>query len=130
MNWDQKAAIELCRQLYPICPEFGCYPALTGGTLYKDGMRKDCDILFYRIRSVPVVDVAGLFKATEAIGLHYVKGGGWCVKATWHGLPVDCFFPESPGDQTHSSEEAQAVAAQITAELISNSVASSEDSAR
>ena len=50
MNWTQQHAIELCKRIESVCPRYGCHVALTGGLLYKDGPRKDCDILFYRIR--------------------------------------------------------------------------------
>jgi hypothetical protein len=46
--WDREQAIELCRRLNPIAMRFGCHVALTGGLLYKDGKRKDCDIVVYR----------------------------------------------------------------------------------
>lgn len=123
-KWVQAEGVTLCRLLYPLCEQFGCFPALTGGLLYKDGPRKDCDILFYRKRDVPVVDVEGLFKAAEAVGLKYVRGGGWCVKALWMGKSVDCFFPESPGDQAHTSESAHTIATELAASLLANSLES------
>lgn len=52
MSWTQEEAIQLCRLLEALAPTFGCHVALTGGCLYKDGERKDCDILLYRIRQV------------------------------------------------------------------------------
>jgi hypothetical protein len=98
MSWTQKDAIELCIKIEAVCPAFGCHVALTGGTLYKDGERKDCDILFYRIRQTPEIDKAGLFKALADIGLIEQRGFGWCHKATFNGKGVDCFFPEEDGD--------------------------------
>jgi hypothetical protein len=95
--WTTAEAVELCRLLYPICAALGCYPALTGGLLYKDGPRKDCDILFYRNRQAPVIDTEKLFNSLHATGLRFVSGTGWCIKATWRGKPVDCFFPEHDG---------------------------------
>lgn len=96
MNWTQKDAVALARAVEAICPAFGCHVALTGGTLYKDGKRKDCDLLFYRIRQTPNIDGEGLWKAlAEEVGLVKLKGFGWCYKAKYHGKPVDCFFPEA-----------------------------------
>jgi hypothetical protein len=46
MRWTLAEAVEVCRQVEAICPPFGCHVALTGGTLYKDGERKDLDLLF------------------------------------------------------------------------------------
>lgn len=63
--WDQKTAIDLCSKIELICPQYGCHVALTGGTLYKEGPRKDCDILFYRIRQVDEIDHDNLFIALE-----------------------------------------------------------------
>lgn len=97
-RWTLAPAVDLCRLIEAICPEFGCHVALTGGCLYKDGERKDLDILFYRIRQVEEIDKDGLFEALRAIGVEHVKGFGWCHKATFNGLPIDCFFPEEDGD--------------------------------
>lgn len=96
--WTQAEAIELCRRVEQVCPAFGCHVALTGGLLYKDGPRKDADLVFYRIRQVECVEVEGLFDALASIGLTLASKSAvpaWCIKATWCGKPVDCFFPEA-----------------------------------
>lgn len=59
------------------------------------GPRKDCDVLFYRIRQVKQIDRESLFKDLENIGMHKKSGFGWCVKFEWRGLNVDAFFPEN-----------------------------------
>lgn len=97
-NWTQAEAIELCVKIEAICPKFGCHVALTGGLLYREGPRKDLDILFYRIRQVERIDIDGLFGALDGIGLVEHSGFGWCHKATFNGKSVDCFFPEEDGD--------------------------------
>ena len=94
IKWTQPEAIALCRQIEAICPNFGCHVALTGGLLYKDGPRKDCDILFYRIRQVEEIDIDGLFNALGNIGVNKIGGFGWCHKAEFEGRAIDCFFPE------------------------------------
>lgn len=94
MGWNQAEAVELCRKIEAICPPFGCHVALTGGALYKDGDRKDLDILFYRIRQTPSIDTEGLFAALEGIGVNKVSGFGWCHKAVMGEKKIDCFFPE------------------------------------
>lgn len=73
--------------------------ALTGGLLYRDGPRKDCDILFYRIRQIDAIDEDGLFAALAEIGVVKMSGFGWCHKAEYHGKPIDCFFPEEQGGE-------------------------------
>lgn len=97
--WTQAEAVALCREVEAIAPEFGCHVALTGGLLYKDGPRKDADLLFYRIRQVAQVDVDGLFSALGGIGLNKTGGFGWCHKALFNEKPVDCFFPEEAGGE-------------------------------
>ncbi len=96
--WTQDQAIELCRILEQIAPNFGAHIGLTGGLLYKDGPRKDCDILIYRIRQAPAIDAEGLFAALQAAGVTKVSGFGWCHKAEWRGMPIDLFFPEEDGE--------------------------------
>lgn len=99
--WTQTDAIKLCVLVENICPQYGCHVALTGGLLYKHGMRKDCDLLFYRIRQSADIDYDGLFDALKSIGLEKVKGYGFIIKATYEGKPVDCIFPEEvDGDST------------------------------
>ena len=98
--WTQAQALDLCRRVETVCPAFGCHVALTGGLLYKDGERKDCDILFYRIRQVEEIDREGLFAALQAaINFERVGGFDWCIKAKFEGRDVDCFFPESSGEE-------------------------------
>ena len=97
LPWTRNDAIALCILVEQICPKFGCHVALTGGLLYKVGPRKDCDLLFYRIREVEAIDKDGLWAALSDIGLEETDGFGWCHKATFQGKPVDCFFPEGDG---------------------------------
>lgn len=108
-KWSAEQGVALCRQIEAICPTYGCHVALTGGLLYKDGKRKDCDILFYRIRQVDVIDVVGLFAALAEIGVERVSGFGWCHKAVFEGRQIDCFFPEDDSGEYErdESEDAQ-----------------------
>jgi hypothetical protein len=102
--WNQSEAIALCVEIEKICPPFGCHVALTGGLLYKQGERKDCDILFYRIRQVEKIDFDNLWIALESIGFQKVSGFGWCYKAIYNGKKVDCFSPEESGSHMGNSE--------------------------
>jgi hypothetical protein len=77
-----------------ICPEYGCHVALTGGCLYKDGPRKDLDLVFYRIRHVPEIDVWKLLEELKNIGFSKVVGGGWRYVAQYEGKTVDLLFPD------------------------------------
>jgi hypothetical protein len=94
MTWTQDEAIDLCRKVEDIAPNFGCHVALTGGCLYKHGPRKDCDLLFYRIRQTPEIDREGLLTALKRIGLYMGNEHGWVQKASYEGKSVDLFFPD------------------------------------
>jgi len=99
--WTQQEAVELCRKVEMICPEFGCHVALTGGALYKDGRRKDVDIVFYRIRQQPKINIEGLRIALRRHGLDVHTQHGWMWKASYAGSStaaksVDVLFPETP----------------------------------
>ncbi len=96
-KWTQAQAVDLCRQIEVIAPKYGCHVALTGGTLYKDGERKDADILFYRIRQITEIDVDGLMLALMELGIKPGDDFGWCYKATYEDRPIDFFFPERFG---------------------------------
>lgn len=102
--WERYEAIIMCRKIEEICPQFGCHVALTGGLIYKEGKRKDCDILFYRIRQVERIDLDGLWRALEAIRFYKLRGRDWCYKALYKNKPVDCFFPEGGSDGESNSD--------------------------
>ncbi len=114
-SWTLAQAVELAKRVEAVCPQFGCHVALTGGTLYKNGERKDCDLLFYRIRQVPVIDGEGLWEALRYVGLHKTKGFGWCFKAQFQPDPslpaksVDCFVPEAYDGTNANGEYPQPV---------------------
>jgi hypothetical protein len=113
VSWNQTEAVRLCRLIEAISPQFGAHVALTGGTLYKDGDRKDLDILFYRIRQRPNIDMEGLWTALAEIGFKKISGFGWCYKATYLGGKVDCFFPESARDENGDEIEYGAFEAEL-----------------
>lgn len=92
--WLLADAVALARCIEAIAPKYGAHVALTGGTLYKDGYRKDADFLFYRIRQVAEIDRDGLLYALQELGLVIGKRFGWVQKATYQGKPIDLFFPD------------------------------------
>lgn len=99
--WTLPQALKLCRELESIAPAYGAHVALTGGCLYKDGERKDVDIMFYRIRQVNKIDVDGLFSELEDFGIKKTGGFGFVFKAvTATGKKIDFFFPEEEGEYT------------------------------
>lgn len=106
MKWTQAQAVELCRQIETLAPKFGCHVALTGGTLYHFGERKDADILFYRIRQIELIDVDGLMDCLHRnLGVQPGEDFGWCYKATYQGKAIDFFFPERDGIDAPGYEE-------------------------
>jgi hypothetical protein len=83
MSITQAEAIELCRQLEPIAAEHGGHVALTGGCLYKDGTRKDVDILVYRSADEDAFKWPEFFRTIEPLGITHVEHQdyGFCKKA-------------------------------------------------
>ncbi len=110
----QAEAIALCAIVESFAPSCGCHVALTGGTLYKHGPRKDVDLLFYRIRQVEKIDYIELFhKLRELADVYVQTSHGWVTKALWGAVSVDLFFPEAddapgaldPTDYNRAREE-------------------------
>ena len=97
-------AVTLCRLIETFAPQYGCHVALTGGCLYKNGERKDIDVLFYRIRQVEKIDHDGLKMALERNGITDITGFGWLLKGTWNGIGVDMFFPEEIDGEEYKND--------------------------
>lgn len=112
MSWSHDEAVAMCVAIEAVIPKFGAHVALTGGTLYKTGRRKDADVLFYRIRQWKCIKMQDMWDALEKIGFEMTSGMGWCYKATYQGKSVDCFFPEverdENGDEIEYGEEIEA----------------------
>lgn len=97
--WTKEEAFAFCRIMEAVAPTYGAHVALTGGLLYKDGERKDCDILLYRIRERETpVDFDAMFAALIPYGVQFVDDFGWCKKITWNGKKVDVFDPDNDGE--------------------------------
>jgi hypothetical protein len=109
MGWTQADAIALCRRIEEVAPAHGFHVALTGGCLYKDGARKDCDLLFYKVRQREVTSLAvgfkGLIAALRGIGFKLdLPSMEWCVRAVVDGKRVDMFFPDADEGDYDSGE--------------------------
>lgn len=104
-GWIQSEGIAMCVEVEKICPHHGFHVALTGVLLYKKGRRKDCDLIFYRIRQVKEIDMDGLWEALKSIGLIKDSGFGWCYKCNYLGRPVDCMFPEEQTGEYEGNPE-------------------------
>lgn len=92
--WTQSEVIQLIKEIESFCPLYGYHVALTGGLLYKEGKRKDADILFYQIRKFDNLNEDGLWSKLEEIGIVKDIQYGWVTKAKYQEKNIDFFFPE------------------------------------
>lgn len=97
-NWTQQQAIDLCVAIEAFSPRFGCHVALSGGCLYKEGARKDVDIILYRIRQAPKIAFEELFEEMAKIGITKLSGFGFRHKAIYCGKHIDFLSPEEEGE--------------------------------
>jgi hypothetical protein len=123
VSWTQHDAISMCEVLESVVPEIGAHVALTGGCLYKAGrtggvQRKDCDVLFYRIRQRKCIDMDAMWKELAKFNFVKISGFGWCYKAQYLGKPVDCFFPEGERDENGNEIEYGVAEANTSCETI------------
>lgn len=105
-NVSQEAAIEICKEIYPKLSEAGFYPALTGGSLYKEGLRKDVDIIIYRNRqAAPQFEMTDIKDLLIELGFTDLEFFGFVTKSQYKGVSVDIFNPESTagGDYHYES---------------------------
>lgn len=101
-------AEELCKVLYGKLEPIGYYPALTGGLLYKDGNRKDIDIIIYRNRQkVESFETVDLTLVLSEVGVTITASFGFVTKAKWKGLVVDIFNPETNNEAFNKWYESQ-----------------------
>ena len=87
-------AVKLCKALYvELSPHY--YPALTGGSLYKNGDRKDIDIIIYRNRETLPFEIYEIQNNLEDAGLYNFIHHGFVTKCEFDGLSVDLMNPET-----------------------------------
>ena len=95
MNRHLEAAISLCKDLYDVLSPEGYFVALTGGTLYKEGERKDIDLIIYRHRVNALFEINELEPLLEKVGLHDFRYFGFVTKCKWGNTEVDILHPET-----------------------------------
>ena len=95
-RWTLKLARDLCKRLELVVPNYGAHVALTGGVLYREGPRKDCDIVLYRHggRQLPI-DREGLLAVFKLAGMVSVRTDGRVWKMLWDGRQVDFLFHDT-----------------------------------
>jgi hypothetical protein len=96
-TWSLYEAVELARALEVLAPNCGAHVGLTGGCLYKDGRRKDLDIVVYRIRQVNEIDREKFFHLLRALQIRRTRDYGFVVKARQGERTIDFLFPDSEG---------------------------------
>lgn len=90
--------LDLCCELYLLLKPHGYFPALTGGLVYKNGERKDIDIVIYRHRQdIDHFEMPDIYNLLEKAGLNSFVYFGFVTKANWKGITVDLFNPETLG---------------------------------
>jgi hypothetical protein len=105
-HWTTEEAIELCKLIEPIAVQCKGHIGLTGGLLYKEGPRKDCDLVVYGIRQKEFL--FGLFCAElEKVGVKFVQSFGFVTKFTYNSKSIDILYPEdnTSGDYPESCED-------------------------
>lgn len=117
LTWNLKEAVNLVKKIESVCPQAGCHVALTGGCLYKGGERKDLDILFYRIRQSPEIDIEKLLMLLSSVGIEGANGSGWIYKASFKGKNIDMFFPEEQGGEVY-----QRIPEELKSEIAPNKI--------
>lgn len=95
---DLTRAVEICKEFHPLLEAVGYYCALTGGCLYREGERKDVDIVIYRHRQRKGhVNMVKVMDALSPLGVEVVQYFGFVTKATYKGYSIDFFDPEEFG---------------------------------
>jgi hypothetical protein len=100
-DWSIDEAREVCKLINSISLPYNCHPALTGGLLYKDGPRKDCDIVMYQRGDTKgaksEIDWVGLWAALKNVGITLERDYGYCKKCLWKGKMIDILDPTDDG---------------------------------
>lgn len=107
---DLTIAIELCSLIYELNKDL-IFPALTGGTLYKEGESKDIDIVVYQKRPIAtmikdVVDVKAFMTKqmhnNQPVTKEYFDfvtslqaASCMVAKGVYKGINIDILYPES-----------------------------------
>lgn len=100
MTWTLVEAVALCRSIEELAIQFDCHVALTGGTIFRNGARKDVDLVFYRVRQAPRIRVEELLRVLrDKLEIDIIVDNGFCVKSELGVKRIDLFFPERPKEE-------------------------------
>lgn len=92
-----KLAIELCTKLYNKLEPHGIFPALTGGTLYKEGERKDIDIVLYTKMETGEIIYYMLEDILAKVGVVHQRNFGRVIKCFYKNIAIDFILPQFEG---------------------------------
>lgn len=92
--WTKHHAFMLCESMYKLLAPHGYYPALTGGTLYKTGARKDIDVVvFHHRQRHDHVNMQEVITLLAPLVTNVPEFYGFVTKVQLNGIPVDLFDP-------------------------------------
>lgn len=95
--WYPSEAIEFCKKVEAIIAPIGHHVALTGGCLYKEGCRKDLDLIIYSVRQSQLNQNEVFELLQRELMLEVLKWGNWQSKfRTMDGYLIDILIPEMP----------------------------------
>jgi hypothetical protein len=97
-EWSLQEAITMCQFIEPIISPFDAHIGLTGGCLYKGGLRKDLDIVLYPHGGSGGMKETELVEALEKAGFGMGKRFTRVQKAMWFGKSIDFIFPHHEGE--------------------------------
>jgi hypothetical protein len=94
-EWSQLEAIAFAIDVEHIARSFNFHVGLTGGCLYRQGLRKDCDLVFYpHVEKGCEPNELGLIDAlVKDMNLILGKRFTRVQKSTYFGRSVDLIFP-------------------------------------
>jgi len=93
-----ESAVHLCALLYTELKQNDIFPALTGGVLYKNGTRKDIDIIMYRGESGQTLNVHDVHDVLQKLEIEVLGNFNRVAKCKWGAWNLDIIFPEAEGE--------------------------------
>lgn len=118
MNTELLLAQSICRVLYEHFSKYQVFPALTGGTLYKDGTRKDIDIVLFQPTIAGELDSStklsvqpptliemktDLVTELKALGFKDIMDYTAIIKCVYKGQSIDLILPQA-GEGTYPED--------------------------
>jgi hypothetical protein len=115
--WTRDLAVELCIKLEEIAPTYGAHVALSGGVLYREGKRKDLDLVIYRHGGrVEEIDRLGLVAALiDQLKMEPVRVSGRVYKLRYQGRQVDLMIHDAAeaADSDYDDKPAEELASLV-----------------